>query len=668
MSNSPPSSLDKLKQQQQQKTDDWVEHKKDECNVKGTMTATDLASTSVPDISALELPASMHTESSEFTAEKVSDIPDNKKDQEIKQESSVASAAAVTTPIGTVTSTTTEMDTVDSNNNYNNTTIPTSFTNGTTTTAIPSGSILQAKFLSSIQRQNQQETTILSPNPEQQSLMSMSTPQIPTATNASITISPNNNNNRRQRSPSSSISPQPLKHHHHDNNNTNDKENNNNSINRNGRRKALSLLVNSVTDHLQHDTSATRLQNNKKSTTMNFTRTNNKHGTRERAQSVLTSSGNNQRYSGLKRVVVVGKDRATTASSTASDAISRSSMHVMPSVSEQTVIHDKDKHKSAGKKLMEWFKKKPLSTRHGPHYPTGDMMFTDRPLSSLQRAMPLGKSYAVDFNDSKLRTHHGAVDQEALTSGSPVDVLVEVKQALLSMGIDVKKDGEYKLKCIRQRRKRPSSQESTTTSSSSSNSRTDKKRRMSTSTPFRKLLRRSGVNQTTTMLPGTSPASSSTTTTTTAAAAVAVDEMAMTASASTTGLQIGETVYGDPVVDPGEEVRFSVELCKIKNLPGLYIVDIRRMRGNVWAYKFLYHTLLDTLNLSGKGGYIKTPTQQQQQQPRAVEHQNNGTNGGITESTPSSSSSSSSRKNINRHSCASSGGSSSMLEDVKEEE
>ncbi|KAI8145957.1 hypothetical protein BJV82DRAFT_482569, partial [Fennellomyces sp. T-0311] len=139
------------------------------------------------------------------------------------------------------------------------------------------------------------------------------------------------------------------------------------------------------------------------------------------------------------------------------------------------------------------------------------------------------------FNDSKLRTHHGAVDQEALTSGSPVEVLVEVKQALLSMGIDVKKDGEYKLKCVRQRRKRPSSQESTT--SSSSNSRTDKKRRMSTM------------------------------------------------------FQTGETVYGDPVVDPGEEVRFSVELCKIKNLPGLYIVDIRRMRGNVWAYKFLYHTL-----------------------------------------------------------------------------
>ena len=64
------------------------------------------------------------------------------------------------------------------------------------------------------------------------------------------------------------------------------------------------------------------------------------------------------------------------------------------------------------------------------------------------------------------------------------------------------------------------------------------------------------------------------------------------------------TTYGDPTVDPGDEVPFSVELCKIKNLPGLYIVDIRRMRGNVWSYKYLYHVILDTLDLSAKGGYI----------------------------------------------------------------
>jgi hypothetical protein len=64
------------------------------------------------------------------------------------------------------------------------------------------------------------------------------------------------------------------------------------------------------------------------------------------------------------------------------------------------------------------------------------------------------------------------------------------------------------------------------------------------------------------------------------------------------------SIYGDASVDSGDEIRFSVELCKFENLPGLYIVDIRRMRGNVWGYKFVYHQLLEALNLYGKGGYI----------------------------------------------------------------
>lgn len=249
------------------------------------------------------------------------------------------------------------------------------------------------------------------------------------------------------------------------------------------------------------------------------------------------------------------------------------------------------------------------------------------------KTMLIGKSYAVDFNDTKLRVHHGAVDQDALTSRSPTDVLIEVKQTLLAMGIEIKKDGEYKIKCVRPRRKqRPSYQEQRNQHQSSSSSKpvvsdtsttttTKKQRRVSGSTPFRMLLRRS-------------PAAT---------------------------LLHGDTVYGDSAVDPGEEVRFSVELCKIKNLPGLYIVDIRRLRGNVWSYKFLYHTLLDTLNLSGKGGYIANNNnnkQQQQQQPRQD-----------SSSSSSSSSASSMQRAANRHSCASSGGSSSSaLEDVKEED
>ncbi|KAF9086535.1 hypothetical protein BGX23_008811, partial [Mortierella sp. AD031] len=67
-----------------------------------------------------------------------------------------------------------------------------------------------------------------------------------------------------------------------------------------------------------------------------------------------------------------------------------------------------------------------------------------------------------------------------------------------------------------------------------------------------------------------------------------------------------EPLYGEESIDSGEEVRFSIELCRIKNLNGIYCVDIRRMKGNLWAYKFLYHAVLNTLDLDGKGGYIPT--------------------------------------------------------------
>ncbi|KAF9425345.1 hypothetical protein BGZ76_003301 [Entomortierella beljakovae] len=75
-----------------------------------------------------------------------------------------------------------------------------------------------------------------------------------------------------------------------------------------------------------------------------------------------------------------------------------------------------------------------------------------------------------------------------------------------------------------------------------------------------------------------------------------------------------EPLYGEESIDSGEEIRFSIELCRIKNLHGLYSVDIRRMKGNLWAYKFLYHAVLNTLDLQGKGGYL-TGGQPQQMHP-----------------------------------------------------
>lgn len=151
-----------------------------------------------------------------------------------------------------------------------------------------------------------------------------------------------------------------------------------------------------------------------------------------------------------------------------------------------------------------------------------------------------------------MRVHHGAVDQEALTSRAPAVIMSEVKIALKSLGLDYKRDGnEYKLRCARPKKPVSVAVVSPTPSQNG----------------IRHLLRRPAV-----------PSHDET------------------------------TIYGDPSVDPGQEVRFSVELCKIKNLPGLYIVDMRRLRGNVWTYKFIYRTLMDTLKLGDKNEYLNNTT------------------------------------------------------------
>ncbi len=59
------------------------------------------------------------------------------------------------------------------------------------------------------------------------------------------------------------------------------------------------------------------------------------------------------------------------------------------------------------------------------------------------------------------------------------------------------------------------------------------------------------------------------------------------------GSALPEAIYGEPTLDSGDEVRFMVEVTKIKNLPGLLSLDIKRLKGNVWSYKFIYQTLLE---------------------------------------------------------------------------
>lgn len=54
---------------------------------------------------------------------------------------------------------------------------------------------------------------------------------------------------------------------------------------------------------------------------------------------------------------------------------------------------------------------------------------------------------------------------------------------------------------------------------------------------------------------------------------------------------ITNTLYGDQSQDQGGEVRFSVELTRLDRLEDTYSLDIRRLKGNLKSYKFLYDSL-----------------------------------------------------------------------------
>ena len=56
-------------------------------------------------------------------------------------------------------------------------------------------------------------------------------------------------------------------------------------------------------------------------------------------------------------------------------------------------------------------------------------------------------------------------------------------------------------------------------------------------------------------------------------------------------LLIQEIAFGDPSQDAGDEVRFSVELTRLDGLNDTISLDIRRLKGNLRSYKFLYDTL-----------------------------------------------------------------------------
>jgi len=325
----------------------------------------------------------------------------------------------------------------------------------------------------------------------------------------------------------------------------------------------------------------------------------------------------------------------------------------------------------------------------------------DPALEALLQRLP------INWSDSKLKWHSGAVEISALSSRHPVEIMFEIKKVVLRLGMEFRVDSDFKVKCIRRKRHGDGAAESSRALQASSPNGTpmpdDNVSVMSSNLSageawtsaksaggstiingkkkggIRTLLWRNSTAISLSSSPPPVPAlpasaralpqvmngssmglstpppvgspvtkeidsdhgvwvspgnaagldmsngvangsqnggtgvgagsgtANSVHEATTSIVSVPSNNSAMATAAGGASINTGpEPLYGEESIDSGEEVRFSIEVCRIKNLTGIYCVDIRRMRGNLWAYKFLYHAVLNTLDLNGKGGYIPT--------------------------------------------------------------
>ncbi|KII83675.1 hypothetical protein PLICRDRAFT_47160 [Plicaturopsis crispa FD-325 SS-3] len=200
-----------------------------------------------------------------------------------------------------------------------------------------------------------------------------------------------------------------------------------------------------------------------------------------------------------------------------------------------------------------------------------------------------------------LRVHHGAVDQTTITTRAPPEVMQHVREVLEDMGVSIQLESEYKYRCIRSKRRRSATiglggrdaagtgngLAAFTLHGTAASNGVDKRGLPAPSHPsftatggmLRGLLMRRQSSQVSTGMGGTSQPSFD------------IDDSVADVGPVLEPSSAHEAVYGDPAQDAGDEVRFSVELTRLDRLNDTYSLDIRRLKGNLRSYKFLYDTL-----------------------------------------------------------------------------
>jgi len=195
-------------------------------------------------------------------------------------------------------------------------------------------------------------------------------------------------------------------------------------------------------------------------------------------------------------------------------------------------------------------------------------------------------------DESKLRLHTGLVDQSALSSRPPQEIMAEVTRVLHAMGIEIKEEADFRLRCTRVRRRKSGPTTGLSTgafarmTSMGSSTSINKPGAGMPSSPAGGIAGLKGM-----LLRRGSSYSSHTST-----ALPRSDSDILAQPSITTALTSAPDaapLYGEHSIDSGDEVKFVVELCRIKNLNGLYLLSIKRLRGSVWSFKFIYQTIVE---------------------------------------------------------------------------
>ncbi|KNZ53378.1 CAMK/CAMKL/KIN4 protein kinase [Puccinia sorghi] len=218
------------------------------------------------------------------------------------------------------------------------------------------------------------------------------------------------------------------------------------------------------------------------------------------------------------------------------------------------------------------------------------------------------------FNDSKLKLHHGAIDQNAISSKLPPVIMQQLKQILWEMGIDVVEESSMKLKATRRSKKKVVASLGMGVFEALQQQQQKLNQQEPSTGAFKSIFNRrvqtaSNTNQQigvlidqfghvttgpSTNLGGSVGAAGS------VGGSLGSASGADHAGSSTINAQPLPSYADDPSVDSGDDVRFTVEITRLRGLVGLYAVDIKRLKGSLWSFKYLYLQILERADLGQK--------------------------------------------------------------------